>query len=54
MGPYHFTIAVAEYTVDGWKNRLAVATGVRELVAGNKSEEKTAAGTEITWGSFSL
>ncbi len=39
-GPYHFTIAVAEYTVDGWKNRLAVATGVRELVAGNFKGQK--------------
>ena len=39
-GPYHFTIAVAEYTVDGWRNRLAVATGIRELVVGNFTGQK--------------
>ena len=39
-GPYYFTIALAEYTVDGWRNRLAVATGTRELVAGNFKGQK--------------
>lgn len=39
-GPFHFTIALAEYTVDGWRNRLAVDTGIRELVAGKFKDQK--------------
>ena len=39
-GTYHFTIAVAEYTIDGWRNRLAVATGTRVLMAGNFTDQK--------------
>ncbi len=39
-GPYHFTVVVVEYTVDGWRNRLAVDTGIRELVAGDFKGQK--------------
>lgn len=54
-GPYYFTIAVAEYTVDGWRNRLAVATGTRELVAGNfKGQKKWALPTATVTQPFAL
>ncbi len=39
-GNYYFTIVVAENTPDGWRNRLAVATGTRELNAGNFTDQK--------------
>ena len=54
-GPFYFTIAVAEYTVDGWRNRLAVATGTRELVAGNfKGQKKWALPTATVTQPFAL
>ena len=54
-GPYYFTIALAEYTVDGWRNRLAVATGTRELVAGNfKGQKKWALPTATVTQPFAL
>jgi hypothetical protein len=34
-GPYHFTIAVVEYTSSGWRTRAIAATGTRELKGGD-------------------
>lgn len=39
-GKYYFTIAVAENTPEGWRNRLAVATGTKELEVGNFKGQK--------------
>lgn len=39
-GPYHFTIAVAEYTTSGWRNVLIVPTGTKHLTSGNFTAQK--------------
>jgi hypothetical protein len=39
-GDYYFTIAVMEYTTAGWRNRLLVSTGTRNLSVGDFTTQK--------------